>query len=175
MQDVWTSGVNWDDRLYEVLEGKACKWLEELPNLPSVIVPRSLKLSEEEVVSSALHVFVDASPATYGATAYARYIYQSGLISGRMIASKARAAPLKVVSLPRLEMMGAIVGLHLSGSISTVLEFLIKQATFWSDSMDVLRWIQRPSRQFKPFPANLVGEIHNVTNPDQRNVINGTC
>ena len=110
MQEMWTSGVNWDDKLDEVLEGKAYKWLEELPNLQSVTVSRCLKLSEEEVVSSALHVFIDASPVAYGATAYAMYIYQSGWISRRIIASKARIAPLKAVSLPRLEMMGAIIG-----------------------------------------------------------------
>ena len=54
MQEMWT-GVNWDNKLDKVLEGKAYKWLEELPNLPSVTVPRWLKLSEEEVVSTALH------------------------------------------------------------------------------------------------------------------------
>ena len=64
-------------------------------------------------------------------------------------------------------MMGAIVGLRLASSISIVLEFLMKQATFWSDSMDVLWWIRRLSRQFKPFIANCVGEIHSVTNTDQ--------
>ena len=63
MQEMWTSGVNWDDKLDEVLEGKAYKWLEELPNLPSVTVARCLKLSKEEVASSALHVSADASPA----------------------------------------------------------------------------------------------------------------
>ena len=90
------------------------------------------------MVCSPLHVFVDASPATYGATAYARYIYQSGLISRGIIASKVRVAPRKAVSLPRLEMMGAIVSLRLASSISSVLEFLIKQAAFWSDSMGVM-------------------------------------
>ena len=140
MQEMWTSVANWNDKLVEVLEGKAYKWLEELPSSPSVTVPTCLKLSEEEVVSSALHVFVDASPAAYGATAYARYIYQSGSISRRIIASKAKVAPLKAVSLPCLEMMGAIVRLRLASSISSVLESLIKQATFWSDSMDVL-WL----------------------------------
>ena len=119
------------------------------------------------MVSSALHVFRDVSPAAYGATAYARYIYQIGLISKRIVASKARVAPLKGVSLPRLKTMGTIVGIHLASSISSVLEFLIKQAAFWSDSMDVLWWIGRPSHQFKPFIANHVGEIHSVTNPDQ--------
>ena len=167
VQEMWTSGANWDDKLDEVLEGKACKWLEELPNLPSVTVHRCLKLSEEEVLSSASHVFVDASPAAYGATAYARYICQSESISRRIIASKARVAPLKAVILPRLEMMGTIVCLCLATSVSSVLEFLIKQATFWSDSTDILWWIRRPSRQFKPFIANHVGEIHSVTNPDQ--------
>ena len=114
-------------------------------------MPRCLKQSE---VSSALHVLVDASPAAYGATAYARYIYQIGSISTRIIAAKARVALLKAVSLPGLEMMDAIVGLRLASSISNVLEFLIKQATFWSDSMDVLWWIRRPSREFKPVVAN---------------------
>ena len=88
-----------------------------------------LELNKEVVVSSALHVFVDAPPA-YGAIAYASYIYQSGLISRRIMASKARVAPLKAVSLTHLEIMGAIAGLRIASSVSSVLEFLIKQATY---------------------------------------------
>ena len=129
---MWTSGVNWDDKLDEVLEGKEYKWLEELPNLPSVTVPRCLKLSKEEVVSSALHIFIDASLAAYGATAYARYICQSGSISRRIIASKARVAPLKAVSLPRLEMMGAIVGLCLASSTAS------SAGTTWLSILSIL-------------------------------------
>ena len=164
---MWSSAVHWNDKLDEASEGRAYEWLEELSNLPSVTVPRCLKLSEEAVVSSALHVFIDESPVACGATAYARYIYQNGSITRRIIASKAKVAPLKVVSLLRLEMMGATVSLRLASSISNVLEFLKKQVTFWSDSMDVLWRIRRPSRQFKLFIENCVGEIHSVTNPDQ--------
>ena len=43
----------------------------------------------------------------------------------------------------------------------------MKQVTFWLDSMDVLWWIHKQSRRFKPFVANIVGEIHEHTNPSQ--------
>ena len=99
---------------------KACNWLEEMSSLPSFMVPRCLMLSEEEVVLSALHVFIDASPTAYGATAYAKYIYQSASISRRIVAAKAREASLKVVSLPHLGMTGAVGGLRLASSISNV-------------------------------------------------------
>lgn len=71
------------------------------------------------------------------------------------------------MSIPRLELMAAVLGLRLAESIGDVLNIPKSQWLCWSDSMDVLYWIRGQSRRFKPFVANREGEIQTLTNPEQ--------
>ena len=71
------------------------------------------------------------------------------------------------MTVPRLELMGAIMGLRLTQSVSRVLELPVKAASFHSDSTDVLWWIRRRSRDFRPFVANRIREIQISTEPGQ--------
>ena len=63
--------------------------------------------------------------------------------------------------------MGAVIGVRLTTKLSTVLEMPISRAVLWSDSVNVLWCIRGHSRQFKPFVANVVGEIQSSRNPEQ--------
>jgi hypothetical protein len=76
-----------------------------------------------------------------------------------MIASKSKVAPLKPGTVPRLELMGAILGLRLTQNISRVLEIPMQSVMFFSDSKDVLWWIRGRGRDFRSFVANRVGDI----------------
>ena len=71
------------------------------------------------------------------------------------------------MTVPRLELMGAIVGLRLTQSVSRVLELPVKAASLFSDSTDVLWWIRGRGRDFRPFVANRIGEIQISTEPVQ--------
>lgn len=94
---------------------------------------------------------------------YVRHLYKDGTVSSRLVASKSRVAPLQVVSIPRLELMG----LKLAENVGQVLGIDKSKWVFWSDSMNVLHWIRGQSRKFKPFVANRVGEVQASTNPEQ--------
>ena len=160
--------MDWDDLFLGDLASKARKWFKELEDLPTIEVPRCLRLGqEEEMLSQTLHTFLDASQDAYGAVVYSRATYKSGAVSIRFVAAKSRVAPLAATSIPRLELMAAVLGLRMAGSISRVLNASLDQATFWSDSMNVLWWIRGRSRSFKPFVANRVGEIQTATDPKQ--------
>ena len=67
--------------------------------------------------------------------------------------------PLQAVSIPRLELTAAVVGLRLAEVIESDLNIPKHDWLFWSDSVNVLNWIRGRSRKFKPFVANRVGEI----------------
>ena len=64
-------------------------------------------------------------------------------------------------------MGGALIGARLTKQVSTALEIPMNDATFWVDSMNVLHWIHGRSRDYKPFVAIRVREIHDKSCPDQ--------
>ena len=134
-------------------------------------VPRCLQLNSH-VETVTLHTFTDASGDAYGAVTYVRYQYKNGTVSTSLVASKTRVAPLSATSIPRLELMGAVLGLRLTLSIAKVLKIDQSLLTFWSDSMNVLWWIRKPSRSLRPFIANRVGEIHDSSSPTQWRHVN---
>ena len=76
-------------------------------------------------------------------------------------------APSVSTSIPRLELIAAVIGVRLTTRVSKVLDIPMCRSTFWSDSANVLWWIRGRSCQFKPFVSNRVGEIQSHTNPDQ--------
>ena len=71
------------------------------------------------------------------------------------------------MTVPRLELAGAVLGLRLTQHLTLVLGLPMPSVTFYSDSMDVLWWIWGHGRSFHPFIANRIGEIQMVTEPSQ--------
>ena len=153
LQDMWTAGLEWDDELTEPLASCARAWFGELEKLKKVRIPRCLQRKDRSLDSMSLHTFVDASENAYGAVVYARRTYEEGSSSSEIVAAKSRVAPCIATSIPRLELMGAVIGVRLALRIAEVLEIKISDAIFWSDSMNTLWWIRGRSREFKPFVA----------------------
>ena len=121
LQEMWTSGLDWDDPLDPSQAKQAKKWFEELSELSDVRVSRCLQLNSL-VETVTLHTFTDTSGDAYGAVTYVRYQYKDGTVSTSLVASKTRVAPLSATSIPRLELMGAVLGLRFALSIAKVLK-----------------------------------------------------
>ena len=167
LQEMWTAGLEWDEELGDTLINTARAWFQELTVLTQLKIRRCLLEKGKAVDTVTLHTFVDASENAYGAVTYARYSYQDGSISTNIVAAKTHVAPSKALSIPRLELMSAVIGVRLSKRISSVMEIKLNELVFWSDSLNVLWWIRGRSREFKPFVANRVGEIQSSTDPAQ--------
>ena len=71
------------------------------------------------------------------------------------------------LSIPRFELIGALIGLRLSRQVCSALEIEMTSVTYWVDNLNFRFWIRGQSREFKPFVAHRVGEIHDNSNPDQ--------
>ncbi|CAC5374178.1 unnamed protein product [Mytilus coruscus] len=138
LQEMWTAGLDWDDPLDEILVDKSREWFRELDELCCIKLPRFLQL-DDDIVSTSLHTFSDASQEAYGAVVYARHEFKSGTISTRLIAAKSKVAPLTSVSIPQLELMAAVLGLRLALSITHALEMPEDKMTFWSDRREEIR------------------------------------
>ncbi|GFX45572.1 integrase catalytic domain-containing protein [Trichonephila clavipes] len=92
------------------------KWCEELPHLRNLIIPRLVldsTLLEEDVE---LHSFCDASKKAYGAAIYLRTKSRNGIFV-KLVTSKSRVAPLNCLTLPRLELLGALVAARLASKV----------------------------------------------------------
>ena len=129
-------------------------------------IPRCLR-NPEPVKSKSIVTFVDASQQAYGAAVYIRCKYHNDAVTSCLIAAKSKVAPLTLMAVPRLELMGAILGLRLTQSLLTVLELPMQIVTFYSDSTDVLWWIRGRGKDFRPFVANRIGEIQMFTERSQ--------
>ena len=170
MQEIWMAGVDWDDVLPEDLKSKWEKWVAELPQLSNVAVPRCLRQANPENIE--LHVFSDASNDAFASVAYLVCRYLDSNPSSRLIASKCRVSPVKAMTIPPLELMGAVLSSRLAQNIHKVIT--VDRTIFWTDSENVWYWVRNQSREVKPFVANRVGEIQRTTSPEQWRHVPGT-
>ncbi|GFW80316.1 integrase catalytic domain-containing protein [Trichonephila clavipes] len=131
-------------------------------------IPRLVLDSTNDEVSDLIeiHIFCDASKLAYGAAAYVKVRKQNEVLVN-LITSKTRVAPLKAVTLPRLELLGALVAARLSSKVQEIIRKKKECKVFhWTDSKIVLFWIKGSSKRWRQFVANRVQEISKLTDPD---------
>ena len=166
LQEMWVSGVDWDDSIGDELSASVDVWFAELIDLESIKIPRCLTIDQQKT-DETLYVFVDASEHAYGSVAYLQCTYADGSKSKSFVTSKSRVAPLKAISIPRLELMAAVLGTKLAESITKALDIKMDSVVFFSDSMNVIHWVRSISRSFKQFVANRISFIQEVSDPKQ--------
>ncbi|GIY29047.1 hypothetical protein CDAR_547051 [Caerostris darwini] len=111
MQEIWERGLYWDSKLPEDLESK---WCAEIEVLGEVKLKRCyFSKVVEKMDSVEVHIFSDASIVAYGAVVYFGYVNLRGEVSTSFVMSKSRVSPFKKLSLPRLELMGALIAARL--------------------------------------------------------------
>lgn len=160
LQDLCQKGLGWDDEIPESERKRWESWLEDLPKLEGFTVPRCFKPSDfSEVKRRELHHFADASTQGYGAVSYLRQIDANGKVSCSLIAAKSRLAPIKTMTIPRLELSAAVLATRLDRMILQELTVPIASSTFWTDSTCVLRYIENMDKRFQTFVANRVASI----------------
>ncbi|XP_061401555.1 uncharacterized protein LOC133337338 [Musca vetustissima] len=160
LQEIWKSGVDWDQPIQNEQYVKWRKWLQYLPELEQISIPRCYlqTFADYENADLQLHTFVDASENGYAAVAYLR-ISQSNNTICSLIGSKTRVAPLRMTSIPRLELMAALIGARFANNIIKQHSIPLKEKHFWSDSRTVLSWLTHNSKKYHQFVALRISEI----------------
>ena len=160
--------LNWDDQVPEEYLRRWNEWLSELHLLENVSVKRCIKPIEfGEIASSQLHVFSDASSIGYGAVAYLRLSNVAGIVHCSFLHGKARLAPLKVTTIPRLELTAATVAVRIGQQLQRELDIKLDSITFHTDSTTVLHYILNEKKRFPVFVANRVQMIRDYSNVHQ--------
>ncbi|XP_068726126.1 uncharacterized protein [Montipora capricornis] len=166
LQGLWTQGVGWDD---EIPVGTAVswnQWVEELSELEHLHIPRcytDLPLSQNPTVE--LHAFGDASEVAYATAVYLRVVPEEGKACTSLVMSKTREAPVRKISLPRLELMAAVITARLCTYVKDAIDCHISCIVCWTDNSSTLHWIRGSTTRWKPFVANRVIEIQSLLDP----------
>ncbi|XP_063967618.1 uncharacterized protein LOC129271341 [Lytechinus pictus] len=173
LQGICQKGLAWDEPVDEKDLQTWQEWLDDLPRLTEIKIPRCLKpeILEDQVLYQ-LHYFCDASELGYAAVAYLRLEDSAGRIHCSFVCGKSRLSPLKVTSIPRLELAAAVLAVDMNHMIQEELRLPIATTTYWTDSTSVLMYIQNESRRFHTFVANRVAKIREVTELSQWRHVN---
>ena len=158
MQGLWQLGFGWDDEVPPEVRRKWMALFEEIISLNNLKFERCLTLPNA-TGDPALVVFCDASRLAFGACAYMKWKLSDGQFGTRFVAAKARVAPLKELTIPRLELQAAVLASRLGKCILQESRFNFERVRYLSHSRIVLAWIKRERRSFKPFVSCQVAEI----------------
>ena len=109
-QDIWKSGVSWDDKLPYDLEARFLTWIQSTRSLSSLVIDRQyfVGVPWKSINYLEIHGFGDALEQDYGACVYLR-LFLNNDCKISLVMSRTRVAPIKKWILPKLELMGAIL------------------------------------------------------------------
>jgi len=163
LKQLWQLKIDWDTQLQEDLQMKWRSYYEELQTFKNLSIPRKSIFSISEKIE--MHGFCDASLEAYGACIYVRSLGHNGTWHSQLLCSKTRIAPLKGITIPRLELNGA----HLLVQLVIKISWKINSLDFhlWTDSMVVLTWLNSDSSRLKTYVSNRVTQILEVSSPSQ--------
>ncbi|XP_062707859.1 uncharacterized protein LOC134288121 [Aedes albopictus] len=122
MQEIWQTGTSWDEPIADQPRELWIRWIEQYRQINEVNVPRCFfkDFCPQQVSDIQVHVFTDASVSACACVAYLRTTVD-GESQCSLIAAKTKVAPLRTLSIPRLELQAAMMGSRLLQNICSVL------------------------------------------------------
>ena len=173
LQTLSRKRLGWDDTLEETDKEQWKGWLDDLPKLHQIQVDRCFKPKGfGEIKEVELHLFSDASHQGYAAVAYLRLKDVTNQVHCAFVMGKARLAPIREISIPRLELTAAVISVRLSKIIREELDMTIDRVCYWSDSTSVLKCINNESKRFHTFESNRLTVIRNGSKPSEWRYVN---
>ena len=114
-------------------------------------------------------MFCDSSQDVFSAVAFLRGKINTGNGFSTEVAfvfGKARVAPMKALTIPKLELQAALPAARLRNEVQRALTLQIDRTFMWTDSTTVLQWLHSLEKQ-PVFDANRVAEILELTTTDE--------
>ncbi|XP_031639210.1 uncharacterized protein LOC116351270 [Contarinia nasturtii] len=160
IQELWKDKKDWDEHISGSIKKSWNLFNDDLKNVNLISINRWLQTSSQGKME--LHGFCDASEKGYGVGIYVRTKGKEGYQTEILI-SKSRVAPLKILSIPRLELCSASILMNAIEMIYPIFSKEVIGIYCWTDSMITLQWIKKESSTLKTFVANRVANIQNTT------------
>lgn len=165
VQQAWKLHLGWDEALPDPFLQNWKAWASTIPCIKEHPIPRHLGLSDRVIQSRQLHGFADASMAAYGGVVYMRTMYSNLEVTINIIATKTRVAPLKELTVPRLELNAAVTLSRLLDLVATDLRMERSEVFAWSDSAITLGWINQPPSRLSVYVGNRVAKVISLVVP----------
>ncbi|GFU45059.1 integrase catalytic domain-containing protein [Trichonephila clavipes] len=134
---------------------------KKLSKVNNFKIPRCILLPA--TIRIEIHNFSDASKRAYAAVVYIKCFNESGQSQTRLLCSKSKVAPLKTLTIPRLELSAALLLSRLVKKVVPILQLPIHKTWMGTDSMIALAWIKTEPHKLKTFVSNRVAEIQTLS------------
>ena len=168
LQTMCMEHAEWDQPIGDELRPRWEKWKGELCELLNLKISRCILPDQFGTVEQReLHHFSDASTTGYGQCTYLRLIDDAHKVHCSFVMGKSRVTPLRVVTVPRLELQAAIISVKISDFLKQEMEHEGTPEYFWTDSKVVLGYISNEARRFHVYVANRVQRIRESSDPSQ--------
>lgn len=167
-QKLCESKIDWDQILTGELVQEWKTLISDLQKNQPISIPRSyLANVNEEIASYELYGFCDASVKAYAAVVYLVLKTEEDTFV-RFVVAKTRVAPLQAQTIPRLELLSALLLSRLITTVSDSLKSTLQQleSRCFTDSQVALFWIRGIDKDWKPFVRNRVAEIRRLVPPN---------
>ncbi|XP_008557923.1 uncharacterized protein LOC103578574 [Microplitis demolitor] len=158
MQDLWLEKIGWDEVLSPQIIHRWKKFRDELPKLSQLKIPRWLNISSD-TSNIEIHGFSDASQQAMAAAVYIKTHYHLIPAKITLVCAKTRVAPLKRLSIPRLELSAAFLLTELISHVQATLNLQEVPVFLWTDSAVAVAWINQEPSKWKEFVKNRVQAI----------------
>ena len=153
MQSLWKQKLDWDSSL---TENQVVIWNDIYNNLRVVKnfqASRFIQVGDESELIS----FTDASKNSSCTVIYLRSKI-AGCWKVNFLYSKTRVAPVRKITIPRLELIAVVIGIRSLNFVTRHLELNIKRRRLWTDSQCVWHWLV-DKKPLSVFVENRLREI----------------
>lgn len=158
IQLLWLAHLDWDEQLDPKLHRQWTKFCLDFPDIAQIRIPRHIKVGKYRLI-----MFSDASEKGMAAVAYIQVESNNEIIDVRVVKAKSQVAPLKKLTINRLELGAAVLSAKLANNILTTIDVPVESSHFFTDSKTVLFWLRKPTHTLKIYEANRINQIHDLT------------
>lgn len=169
MQELWAIRLDWDDELPEPFKSRWQNLLDQFEDAAALSIPRWFGTTTSNLAIE-IHGFADASQGALAAAVYLRVLNDIDDLHVCLVSAKTKVAPLKRMSIPRLELSAAVLLVCHVRKINDTLNVLHAPVHLWTDSTVALAWIKSHPSRWKDFVRNRVAFIQELPNSTWRHV-----
>ncbi|UYV69731.1 hypothetical protein LAZ67_7000518 [Cordylochernes scorpioides] len=163
LQEIWKLKIGWDEDIPASIQRKWNTFEREMKHFQHISIPRCIFQRNLLISKMQMHGFCDSSELAYSAVCYLRITYEYNQIETILLTAKTKVAPIKKITIPRLELCAALMLGQLQSQTTQALPFKIDEQFYWTDSKIVLAWITSESKKWQIFVANRVAKIQDLT------------